>query len=96
MLNIQPWDTLYVFPNWNKYMRCKVKRITARWEIQIMSWDFIKISRLHSFYWVYYYHNKYTLEAYFHIILKNKWLYPLANIIEIIKFKMEKWLPRKK
>lgn len=93
---INQWDTLYVFPNWNKYIKCKVKRITARWEIQINSWDIIKISKMNSFYWVYYYHNKYTLEAYFHIILKNKWLYPLANIIEIIKFKMEKWLPRKK
>jgi len=33
---------------------------------------------------------------YFHIITKNKWMYPLANMIEIIKFKMKKWLPRKK
>ena len=93
---INPWDTLYVFPNWHKYIRCKIKRITARWEIQTMNWKFIKISEFYSFYWVYYYWNKYTLEVYFHIVVKNKWLYQFANIIEIIKFKMKKWLPRKK
>ena len=93
---INSWDTIYISPNGNKYIIWKVKRITARWEIQIKSWDIIKISKMNSFYGVYYYQNRYSLELYFHIILKNKWLYPLVNIIEIIKFKMRKWLPIKK
>jgi len=93
---INPWDTLYVFPNWNRCIECKVKRITARWEIQINSWDVVKMSENNWFYWAYYYQNKYTLEFYFHIILKNKWMYPIANIIENLKFKLKRWFPKRK
>lgn len=93
---IKQWDTLYVFPNWNKYIKCKVKRITAKWEVQIKSWDIIKISKNNWFYSVFYYQNKYTLELYFHIILKNRFLYPLANILEIIKFKSWRLFQKRK
>lgn len=80
-LEIESWDEIFVFPNSNAYIKYEVKFPINRWLIVRKSKKELLINYKTSFYWAFY--DPYT--DYSHIVLKNKWLFPFANLLEKIR-----------